>query len=105
MNTLQQWEIYLSKSPLETERWSVPESAPSDNDPSSSGSTEPARGLLRLLLEPLLDPSIWEAKEGTLLRRWRLPIELCSDMPRFAWEETIFLEQDHSKIAANSICV
>ena len=76
-------KLYLSRSPLETERWwSVPESPPSDNDPSSSGSTDPALGLLRDLREPPL--SIWDAKDGTLFLRWRLPIELCSDTARFA---------------------
>ena len=28
--------------------------------------------------------SIWDAKDGTLFLRWRLPIELCSDTARFA---------------------
>ena len=73
---------YLSRSPLETDRWSVPESPPSDNEPSSRGSTDPALGLLRDLRDPPL--SIWDAKDGTLFRRWRLPIELCSDTARFA---------------------
>ena len=45
---------------------------------------DPARGLLRLLREPLVDPKILDAKEGTLLRRWRLPIELCSEIARLA---------------------
>ena len=60
----------------------VPESPPSDNEPSSRGSTDPALGLLRDLRDPPL--SIWDAKDGTLFRRWRLPIELCSDTARFA---------------------
>ena len=77
----------LSKSPLETDRWSW-ESALSLNDPSKRGSTEPARGLERLRLEPRLEPSICEANEGTDLRRWRLPIELCSDMARLACNES-----------------
>ena len=82
-HTVIQYKLYLSRSPLETERWwSVPESPPSDNDPSSSGSTDPALGLLRDLREPPL--SIWDAKDGTLFLRWRLPIELCSDTARFA---------------------
>ena len=82
-HTVIKYKLYLSRSPLETERWwSVPESPPSDNDPSSSGSTDPALGLLRDLREPPL--SIWDAKDGTLFLRWRLPIELCSDTARFA---------------------
>ena len=48
---------------------------------------DPARGLLLLLLDPLVDPNILEAKEGTLLRRWRLPIELCSEIARLAYKD------------------
>ena len=62
----------------------MPDSAPSESEPSNKGSMDPARGLLRLLREPLVDPRILEANEGTLLRRWRLPIELCSDIARLA---------------------
>ena len=49
---------YLSRSPRDTERCNVPLSPPSDRDPSNSGSTEPARGLLRLLREPREEPNI-----------------------------------------------
>ena len=75
----------------------MPESAPSDNEPSSRGSMDPARGLLLLLLDPLVDPNILEAKEGTLLRRWRLPIELCSDIARLAYKD-YYGYIDHVKV-------